>query len=321
MRSTSFLLIALFTAGSCIFGADFDHSLINLVPAGAQVVAGFQIDQGKASAFGQYVLQRAEQDAPQFQKMIDSTGFDPRRDLQQVVLAGWPGQDSAHHSGLVIARGVFDSSRIKQAALAQGGHADSFQGFDLFSGKNDSSNCFTFLDSTLAVAGDRAAVQSVILNRNTPTTLDAQLEKRIESVIAGNEAWFASVMPGTQLPFAQQHEHQGNQMNAAAIQAIVQSSGGVHFAADAVNVAFDAVTRSEKDAQSLTDVVRFFASMIQMQRQNQSQAALLAPALDQMQLTTGGNTVHISLSVPEATVEQLINQPHARHAAAAARAR
>jgi hypothetical protein len=321
MRFTSFLLIALLTAGSAIFGADFDRSLLNLVPSGAQVVAGVQIDEGKASAFGQYVLQRSAQDAPDLQKLIDSTGFDPRRDLQQVLLAGWAGKDPSHHSGLVIARGVFDTARIKQAALAQGGHTEAFQGFDLLSGKNNSSDCFAFLDSTLAVLGDRAAVQSVIMNRNTPTTLDAQLEKRVESVITGNEVWFASVMPGTQLPFAQSHGRDNNQMNAAAIQAIVQSSGGVHFAADAVQVAFDALTRSEKDAQSLTDVVRFFASMIQMQRQNQSQAALLAPVFDQMQLTTGGNTVHIALSVPETTVEQLINEPHKRHAAGTMRGR
>lgn len=321
MRSTSFLLIALFTAGSAIFGADFDRSLLNLVPSGAQVVAGFQIDQGKASAFGQYVLQRAEQDSPDLQKLIDSTGFDPRRDLQQVLLTGWAGKDAYHHSGLVIARGVFDTARIKQAALAQGGRAEAFQGFDLISGKDGSSDCFAFLDPTLGVLGDRGAVQSVILNRNSPTTLDAQLQKRVESVISGNEVWFASVMPGTQLPFAQSHARDNNQMNASAIQAIVQSSGGVHFAPDAVQVAVDALTRSEKDAQSLTDVVRFFASMIQMQRQGQSEAALLAPVFDQMQLTTGGNTVHIALSVPEATVEQLINQPHGHHAAVTMRGR
>jgi hypothetical protein len=58
----------------------------------------------------------------------------------------------------------------------------------------------------------------------------------------------------------------------------------------------------------LCDVVRFFASMLQMQRTNEGPAALLAPSLDQMQLTSSGDSMHLVLSVPEKVVEQILNQ-------------
>jgi hypothetical protein len=63
-------------------------------------------------------------------------------------------------------------------------------------------------------------------------------------------------------------------------------------------------------------VVRFFASMVQMQRTNEGPAALLAPSLDQMQLTATGGSMHLVLSVPEKIVEQILNQggPHKRTA-------
>jgi hypothetical protein len=321
MRCSTFLLFALATAGSGLFAADFDQGLLNLVPQGVQVLAGFQVDQGKASALGQYVLLRAEHDSPQFQKLIDATGFDPRRDLQHVLIAGWGGVADGAHRGVVLARGTFDRARIKQAVLAQGGNVYGFQGFDIISSKNDSSHCFTLLDSTLAVVGDQATVKSVISNRNSPATLDSELEKRVHSVINGNEAWFASIIPGTQLPLARRaipaEQRNAGQASKAAIQGIVQSSGSIHLTPDSVEIAFDALTRTEKDAQSLCDVVRFFASMVQMQRQSQTHAALLAPVLDKMQLTTGGNTVHLALSIPENTVEKLISQPAPRREAAA----
>jgi hypothetical protein len=88
----------------------------------------------------------------------------------------------------------------------------------------------------------------------------------------------------------------------------------VHCASDALNINFDALTRSDKDAQSLSDVIRFLASMAQTQAQDQAQLALLAPSLNAMQLTTDGSAAHLSLSIPEKTAEQLLAQsPSAKH--------
>ena len=94
------------------------------------------------------------------------------------------------------------------------------------------------------------------------------------------------------------------------LQSILQSSGSIRLG-DTVKLSFEAVTRSDKDAQSLSDVVRFLSSMVQMQRENQPQAALLASALDTMSVNTEGNTMHLSLAVPEKVLEQLVESaPH-----------
>ena len=61
MRCFSVLGLALLAAASTAF-AEIDHGLLNLVPQGTQVLAGFQVDEGKASALGQYLLQRAGSD-------------------------------------------------------------------------------------------------------------------------------------------------------------------------------------------------------------------------------------------------------------------
>ncbi len=314
MRCFSFLVLALLTASSTVF-AEIDHGLLNLVPQGTQALAGFQINQGKASALGQYLLQRASSRDPQFQKFIDATGFDPRRDLQEVLVAT-PGPATAGKRNVVVlARGTFDIAHMKQGLLAHGGHLENYQGVDLLIGSGTDTSGVAFLDSTLAVAGDRDLVKSVIANRNAPTTLDPQLTEKANNVSQDNQAWFASLGPGTALPH-RQRPGQNEKINTAAIQSILQSSGGIRLGGNSVDVAFDAVTRSEKDAQALCDVVRFFASMLQMQRTNEGPVALLAPSLDQMQLTSTGDRMHLSLSVPEKVVEQILNQapPHKRTA-------
>jgi hypothetical protein len=55
------------------------------------------------------------------------------------------------------------------------------------------------------------------------------------------------------------------------------------------------------------------ASMAETQAPDTAQMALLAPSLDGMQLSTTGSVAHVSLSIPEKTVEQLVPQAGPRH--------
>jgi hypothetical protein len=309
MRRSAVAFLVIFIAGAQAF-AQVDQGLLNLVPPGTRILAGIQVDQGKISPFGQYLLLQAQKQDPHFQKMLDETGFDPRRDLQQVLFAtsAQHGTAGTHPRPLVLARGVFDPPRVKAAMTAKGGQVETFQGIDILSGKQGENGGIAFLDGTLAVLGDRTALHALIQNRNVPTTLDPQLEKRMQAVSAGNEAWFASVVPGTDLPAKTDLNVNGQIMNGAVLQAVLASSGGVHFASDALNINFDALTRSDKDAQSLSDVIRFLTGMAQTQAENQAQLALLLPSLNAMQLTTDGSATHVALTIPEKTAEQLLAQ-------------
>jgi hypothetical protein len=214
---------------------------------------------------------------------------------------------------LVLARGVFDPKRVEAAVVAKGGQVEAYQGLDIISGKAGNNGGVVFLDRTLALLGDRATLRTVIQNRNVPTTLDANLESRMNAASTSNEAWFASVVPGSDLPARAHLDAGGQNVNGAVLRSVLQSSGGVHFAADALNISFDATTRSQEDAQSLLDVIRFLASMAQTQAQDQAEIALLVPSLNSMQLTAAGSATHVALSIPEKTVEQLLSQSSVRH--------
>ncbi len=308
MRSTSFLAAALFAASS-LMGAGIDQGLLGLVPGNTQMLAGVQIDKGKASSFGQYLLLQAAKQESEFQNLLDATGFDPRRDLQEVLIATWNTTRGATqlHPSLAIARGTFDVTRLKQAMITQGGRVETVNGIDVVFSNRRGSGAVAFFDSTLAVAGDSAGVQAAVANRSIPTTLDAQLSAKVDQASRDHEAWFASIVPGSAFPKAGIGSD-NQQINGTVLQAVLQSSGGIHFGDSSVDVALDALTKTDQDTQSLTDVLRALASMVQMQSQNQAIAALLAPSLDAMQLTASGNTMHLGLSIPETTVEKLIDQ-------------
>lgn len=94
-------------------------------------------------------------------------------------------------------------------------------------------------------------------------------------------------------------------MKGNLLAAISEASGGVRFG-DIVNISAQAVTRSEKDAQALVDVVKFVAGMVQLNRQNNAAAGQVATLLDTLDCKTAGNVTTVSLAIPEQQLEQML---------------
>jgi|GEM_PF-1683873 len=317
MRHLFPLSLLLFGASVCAFPA-VDTGLLALVPSDAKIVASIDVEHARNSEFGQYMLNRINTENRSFDRFVQQTGFDPRRDLQSFMFASpaSPSGDSTARFA-ILARGTFDPGRIRAAAKANGAVVQTYQGVDLILDKsNEEKTGFAFPDVGVAVMADVTTLRQIIANRSTPTTLDPTLQEMISKAGVGNDAWFASLLSGSFLANRLSQETKQPMQQAQALQSVLQSSGGIQFG-DVVQLSFDAVTRSPKDATSLADVVRFVAGMVQMQRQNNARADILATALDQMNLTANGDAMHVSISLPEKSLEQLAElgpKPMHRHA-------
>lgn len=317
---SALLLSGLLTTG--ILSASVDPGLLDLVPANTQLISGVHVDQSRVSPFGQFVISQIQTNPGDLQKLIDATGFDPRKDVTEILMATsgvptTPGQP-ASAGGMVLARGSFNPAKVEAAAVTKGATVQNYMGTDVIIGNNPNGTpgdagqpgAVAFLDSTLAVAGSLDAVKAAIANRSNTTPLIPQaLLAQVNAVSATNDAWFVSLVPGTTLlPQAATSAGGPSATNGnpqmAALQAVQQSSGGVHFG-DQITLTFQATTRSEKDAQSLADVVRFVASMVQMKRQDNPQLGILATAFDGMNLNTAGNSMTLGMSISEQSFEQL----------------
>jgi hypothetical protein len=299
------LLPALVTLLPGSIFASIDPALLALVPPDSRLITGVDADRARSSTFGQYMLNRVRTDDPHFEQFVNDTGFDPRRDLQSFVFATNGGKGEGHFA--VLARGIFDPDRLKAAAKAHGSRVQSYNGADLFvSSKGQSTAGFAFLDSTTVALADTVTLKQILDSRNSPTALDPALLKQLESANATNDVWFVSSLPGSFLA-SNLHRQMGEEPdNSGAFRGVVQSRGGIRFG-DIVHLSFDALTRSPQDATSLTDVLRFLASLTQMERNNDPRAAILANSLDTMQLTSNGSTVHAALALTESNLERLVD--------------
>src|SRR5271167_2471680 len=96
-------------------------ALLNLVMPDATVVSGMNVDQSVTSPFGQYILSQMQFNDTGFLQFLSSTGFDPRKDLHEIVAATPSTSTSTVHTALIVGRGVFNPAMVTGAATSQGG--------------------------------------------------------------------------------------------------------------------------------------------------------------------------------------------------------
>jgi hypothetical protein len=299
-----------------------DPSLLQLVIPDAQVVAGLQVDSAKSSLFGQYVLSHLSVNDTKLEQFATETGFDPRHDVSEIVVASNWKQNTPDNRWIVAAHGAFNVSKITSTAQANGGVIAPYQGIDvvthLASSDAQVDTGLAFLDSSTALVGDLTSIKAAIDRKKSNTPADSSVLAKAQAVSSGKDFWFVTLVPLSNFSASIPDPNLSGAMQGNLLAGINQMSGGIRFG-DTVTISAEAVTRSEKDAQALVDVVKFFAGLVQLNRQKNPAAGQVATLLDTLQTSTSGNITTISLAIPEQQLEQLLNSVHPAPAKAAAR--
>jgi hypothetical protein len=283
-----------------------DQQLLPLVMPDAAVLAGVNVTQAKTSAFGQFVLSQVQNS--DIQKLAALTGFDPTRDVVEVLAATGP---AGSKTALALARGTFNPALIAAAAAAKGGTTETYGGFTIIEDPKQTHG-LTFLKSDIAVAGDVASVKAAIDRWNHPSSssLPSGVTVQVNNLSA-NDAWVISTVPPSTLhPSSSTPSIPGVGPGAAntALQNIQAAAGGVKFG-DPVVVTAQATSDNAQDAQTLGDTVKLLAAVAQMQAQNNPALQALVQSLN---VSYSGPTVTVTFSVPQAQFQDILTHPHAQ---------
>jgi hypothetical protein len=280
-----------------------DPQLVGLMMPDAKVLAGVNIVQAKASPYGQYLLSQIPLADPNFQQFVQATGFDPNRDITEIVAAS---ANPQNQSGLVAARGTFDVAHLVAFAKSTGAQVDESSGVPVLPSP-DGKGAIALLSNTLAVMGDVNSVAAAVARRSNPSTLDPVLTGKAATLSGSEDAWAVSTLtPGAVGLPAPKGQGGNGSLNFNALQGIQQSSAGVKFGTSA-NVMAEAVLDTPQNASALAGLVQMLATL----GQTNPQAAQVATVLETLSVQTKGTTVSLTLAIPEAVLEQLSPTRHA----------
>jgi len=299
-------VLSLILSASAIFAAD--SALLNLVMPEARMVMGIDVERARDSFLGRKLLEQMDSHNGEFAKFVAMTGFDPRRDLREVIVAT-PDVNTKNPPALILVRGVFDTGRIngflKTAGVAA---AENLGGVDFYTQANSKEDMgFALIDGSLAIAGPKEVVRAALRRRTgTGSALTASTYSKVQSLSRGNDIWAVTSIPVAELSSAMPggNAGTGGMMGGDAFKGIEQAAMGIKFGNEAMELTAETVSKTEKDATGIADVVRFLSTMVQMNREKPEVKAF-ATALDAMKLTTDAKTTTLTISLPMAEMEKM----------------
>jgi len=246
-----------------------DAGLLNLVMPEAKVIAGMDVARAKSSPFGQLFMKNMNLRDEDLVRFLALTGFDPARDVTEVVIASVDTNTSAGANSILLVRGNFDGARLR-AALVRNGLSvlQVVTGVEMLAKKGE-KGAVAFVDASLAVAGDAAAVKAALERRAGGMGLPAATYAKAQDMSRENDVWMVTSLPVAQLAEKMPENAPGQlngMMKGDMFRSVEQASMGVKFAATMLHLTMEAAVRSDKDATAMADVARFLAGMVQLNR-------------------------------------------------------
>ncbi|HEY1755612.1 MAG TPA: hypothetical protein VGG72_09475 [Bryobacteraceae bacterium] len=297
-------------AGLCASAAlaGVDPTLVALVMPDAKMLIGFQVGQAQSTPLGQYLLSQVQLD-PNVNRVMTAAGFDPRKDLREILAATG---DSLN--GLVLGRGSFQPAKILKAAAGAGATQSTYRGvemltFPALSGaagpnhvRNQPAASIAFLDSSTFAAGDTEAVKGAIGRRGAAAVVSGELAEKAREISVANDAWVATLTPPTGLSNPGRGAAAGPFQNV--LQSALQLSAGIKFAVSQVTLSAEVTARSPQDAQSMADLMKLLAGMLQASRSQDPNASKGASMADAARISSSGSVMYLVIAVPERDLEQ-----------------
>jgi len=306
-----------------------DQRLVNMIMPDAKTIAGVNVDSARNSPFGSFVLSQLPASDARFQKFVEASGFNPRADLQEILVAtaGTPAipSDAAASTaagklasppemkGLIMARGNFHVEKISSLAKADGKqNIETYNGATLISDPKDASaSAMAFLGADILLAGDPQMVRAAIDRRSQANTLDPLLTGKVNALSASQDAWAVSIAPLSSLNAgAGTDPMMQGALGGDIFKKITETSGGIKFGS-LIQLTTELVAMDEKNATALGDVLKFLAGMVTLNAGSPKGAPpILVTILQSLNVQTQGNVVNVTMSAPEDQVESLIHSMH-----------
>jgi hypothetical protein len=303
-----------------------DPQLLNLVMPDAQVLAGINVTNAEISPLGTFLLAQISANDQGLQQLIAATGFDPRKDVTEVLAAS--NGNPAAPAALALSKGNFDVAKIV-AAIGQKStqQVSTYNGATLIASGSGGGAVAFLSGGTIAVAGNIVSVKAALDRSSGVNSISPALATQAQTLSTTEDAWSVSLaslgallpgMAGTAKPNtdAGASTSGGGGMAGQALQLVknIQScSAGLKFG-DTVQFTAQATADTAEDAGALRDVIKMVAALAAMGAGNNKDVAAIAQFLQSLSVTTAGTTVNLSASVPESQIESLLQaalMPHA----------
>ena len=258
-----------------------DAAPTDFFPAGTKVVFGINVRKIAESPLAQAGLTQARAQvqsqaaAADWLKLAAVAGFDPLRDIDEVLVA--TNGEGQNPPSLIVASGRFNVAR-----LAVG--AKRYHGVPILGGDKPTDGVVALLNGSTALAGDRPTVLAAIDHLGNGAQIDDALAERIAAARSRYDIWGMGDRPeGFVAPTPQ----------ASGLESIDRFQFGMSVS-HGLELGAEVHARSAKDAEQIVAMMGMMQAMIKAKQPAGGSAKFDVHAEE--------GTIKLSVVVPEADV-------------------
>ena len=255
-----------------------DRSLTDFFPAGTKVVFGINVRKVAESPLAQAGLTQAKAQvqaqaaAADWLRIASLAGFDPLRDIDEVLVA--TNGEGQNPPSLIVVTGRFDVAR-----LAQG--AKRYLDVPLLGGDKPTDGVVALLNASTALAGDRPTVLATLDHLGNGAQIDPALAQRIAAARGRYDIWGLGDRPeGFVAPTPE----------ASGLESIDRFQFGVSVS-HGLELGAELHARSPKDAEQIGAMLGMVQAMIKAKQPTSASAKLDVHAED--------GTFQLTMTIPE----------------------
>lgn len=270
-----------------------DKVLAQMTPPGSTVLVGVRVDQISQTDFYKKLV--AGQTLAQLDQFAQVSGFDPRRDVKEVLYA------TTASGSVLMARGTFHVNGTSPSGAAKVRHGE----YDIW---RRGASGFCILDATLAVAGDMPAVEAALDEWKSGSHTAAQaLLARVSAVNPQSQVWGISTGSAGFLA-----DNLPRSSSGLDFSHIFQGLEDTWFEADlstGLRAEAHGATKTEQDASNLRDAVRGMVGLGRLQvPENQPE---LLRAWDGITAEQQGRSITVRVDIGKDLADKLIDMLNA----------
>jgi hypothetical protein len=273
-------------------GVVVDKAFKPLIRPDTSVLAGVFIDKLKATP----LYQRHEKalDFPLLDASVQRLGFDPRRDLTELVFA------SDGKTAALMARGRFQPKEIEAKLQASGLRRKSYKNFTIL---GDDQNSLAFLKGGMMLAGPAQTVRSELDFQDSGAgEVPEELQERLRTLPKDDQIWMDS---RNGLPFAETPMRSEVQSALSNIVAYIRGTtaglaldNGLHLQANLTCV-------SAEGAQRVHDAIRGGIGLLRLSTKDNETDML--KLYDAVQVDQDQNLVRVHADLSGDVADKLLN--------------
>jgi hypothetical protein len=289
------LLLMIVVLPGCRSEERVDNVLMRLIPADSVSLFGARMDQLKGTPLYQKVVIQQKLDS--LDEFAMTTGFDPRRDVRDLLVAS----SAKTKSGVLLARGSFHISS-EAMAKANGVRKLSYRGYTIWTNAAQDAG-FCILDPSLAIAGPIASMHDALDQYKAgDAKATAMLIGKAQTVPMQYQLWAVSLGGADFLA-----NNMPDSGNAANFQKIFRSLENTFFEADLSHGLITTAQgncRTAADAKNLADAVKGLVGFGRLSVPD-NQPELLR-IWDNIQVERQDRNIKISANIPQELIDRLV---------------